>query len=225
MKGLKRNLRYWLGNLEVQALTMTAVMLVMVVVMAFLEGENVIEIFWSRLSAYLILVMFIFTFSHAFSCMTNYFPLTISLGSDRKSSFIAMQLSQHLVMLELLTICLLSMNYAWDGVIRESIALVITVGVAVLFFLQGFGTIISMVTLKFGRNVGTAVYISVLVITMLAIGITAGFLAAGVEAQDFSWQDILENVKLWLPVAAILFDAAMVVMQYRCMRKCDLQFA
>lgn len=225
MKGLKRNLRYWIGSMEVQVLIMVAVMLVMVVLMAGMNGENVLEVFWSRFSTYMILLIFIFTFSNSFSSVITYFPLTISLGSDRKSSFVAMQLSQHLIMAELLVISLLSMGYAWFDGMKKAAVMVAAIAVAVLFFLQGLGAIISMVTLKFGRNVGTAVYICVIVVTMLAIGIVAGFMAAGVGAQDFSWQDILQKIKVWLPIAAVLFDVAMVTMMYRCIAKCDLQFA
>ena len=225
MKGLKRNLRYWLGNMELQVLAMVAVLSVVTVLMAFMEGANILEIFGERFAAYMIMIMFIFTFSNSFSCVTIYFPLTISFGSDRKSSFVAMQLSQLLVMLELLVISLFLMCCTWFDGMRDVMGIVITVAVAALFFLQAFGAIISMVTLKFGRNVGTAVYIGVVVITTLAIGIVAGVSAAGVGAQDFSWQDLLPMIRLWLPIGAILFDAVMMTLLYRCMRKCDLQFA
>ena len=62
MKGLKRNLRYWLGNMELQVLAMVAVLSVVTVLMAFMEGANILEIFGERFAAYMIMIMFIFTF-------------------------------------------------------------------------------------------------------------------------------------------------------------------
>lgn len=225
MKDLNRNLRYWLRNMGIQVLTMIMVLLVMVVLMSYMEGENIFEVFWSRFATYMVLIMFIFTFSNSFSSVSIYFPLTVSFGSDRKSSFVAMQIAQHLMTLVLLVIGIFSMSYAWFEGIKEIMVAVVTIALAVMFFLQGLGAGISTITLKFGRNVGMAVYIIGVVVTMLTIGIVAGFAVVRADTWSVTPEDILQLIKIWLPIAAILFDAIMVAVLYKYMRKCDLQFA
>lgn len=225
MKNLKRNLRYWMRNMWIQALTMIIVLLVMVVLMSYLEGENILEVFWSRFATYMVLIMFIFTFANSFSSVSIYFPLTISFGSDRKTSFAAMQISQHLMTLVLLGIGIFSMSYAWFAGEKEVMAVVVTIALAVMFFLQGLGAGISTITLKFGRNAGMAVYIIGVVVTMLTIGIATGYAVVRGDTVEFQPEDILQWIKIWLPIVAVLFDAGMVTVLYRYMRKCDLQFA
>lgn len=224
MKGLGRNLKFWIITLEKYALGMLITGIVVAsVFVASSSDENIWRGIMRSTSAYLIMAVPIINCTIAFSCINTYFPLTVSLGSDRKSSFVAMLIAQHLIMLELFVIGILPTLFTWfDGDVEPWLRLV-EIALVVSLFLMGIGMLTSIISLRFGRNVGIAAYIGFLLLTMLAGCMAIGWAVGGTVTLEFPWGDLL--TKCCFLALGIGFEAVMIGALYHNIRKKDLLFA
>ncbi len=221
MKGLKNNLRYWVINMEKQTLFIVALLIVISGLNSLLWGESSLEPIMEMLSSYLVMMIFIFTFTNAFNNVLIFFPLTISLGSDRKSSFIAMQLAQHLMVMEFLALFILVTWLQWGKEEKEVWGLMTMIALAAVFFLLGIGSSVGTVTAKSGRKAATILYLGLILLGGIVLGGIIGLAAGDIITVEFSW---IMWLKPWILLLSVAFDAVMVVVFYRYIRKADLQF-
>lgn len=224
MRGLGRNMKFWIRTLEGSTLgALLGMAVASVFVAASSEGDLWLETL-TALPAYIVMATPIICFSNAYSSLNTYFPLTVSLGSDRKSSFIAMQIVQHFIVLELLIIGILLALPAWfEG---DEWFWLIKAALAASFLLMGLGMLSSTIFLKCGPGVGVVVYlISVVIIALAFVWVVLSLIEDSITiTASFSWAAALLN-KPWMLPAAIGFDAAMIGVLYRNICKTDLQFA
>ncbi|MBE5884413.1 MAG: hypothetical protein E7291_08385 [Lachnospiraceae bacterium] len=223
MKSLGRNLKYWVWNMEKQGLYMLLWIFIMVGLMTFIEGEYTTGVFVKTLPQYIFMIMFIFNFTNSFSGVITYLPLTVSLGSDRKSSYIAMQIALHLVMLEFMLIGLIPAMQIWFKESSGEKTLLLIAVLALSFLLMGIGSVISAVSLRFGKGVGVALYLVSIFAVIAAIAVVVILIGNGIISRDLSW--IRSVIKPWLIVVCVVFDVCMMLLLYRCVSKRDLQFA
>lgn len=223
MKGIGRNLLYWGAILEKTALMMGAWVIGIVVFITFMSGENFMEEMGKQLPSYLIMVSIIFVFANAFNNLQIYFPITVSLGSGRRQSFIAMQVMQHLVVAEYVAAV-----YIFFYLADTRIWNLLTgyfMGVAGIYFIWlAMGNLISAVTLRFGKAIGVIFYIAVL---MTVIGIvTFGAASAGARMDliNLSGMDIKIFKAPWILLAGAVLDLCIITVFYAIVRKKNLQF-
>lgn len=224
MRGLGRNMKFWIRTLEGFTLgALLGMAVASVFVAASSEGDLWLEIL-TTLPAYLVMATPLLCFTNAYSSLNTYFPLTVSLGSDRKSSFVAMQIAQHFIVLQLLIIGLLLALPAWfEG---DEWFWLIKAALTASFLLMGSGMLSCTIFLKFGRSVGVVVYLISLVIIVLAfVWVVLSLIDDSITITvSFSGAAALLN-KPWMLLVAIGFDAAMIGVLYRNVCKTDLQFA
>lgn len=222
MKGIGRNLRFWGVHLHKMLLTMVATIAVMLAFFTIMEGGNFMESYGEQVPFYLIILTFMSAFMNALNGMTNQFPMTVSFGSTRKDSFIAMQLVQHVIMIEFLLAF-----YAWFYFVvfeRENPfdSFFVMTAVGIVLLVLGLCNVTSAANLRFGRAIGVIVYLlCIIVIVATVVGLALGG-ALDLLLNDSSWMDFL--AKPWILLAGVLFDGAMILILYAQVRKRDLQF-
>ena len=224
MKGIGRNLRFWGVALHKVMLSMVATIAVMLVFFTLMEGGNFMEEYGKQVPFYLIMLAFISSFMNALNGMNTQFPLTLSFGSTRKDSFIAMQVMQHLIMAEYLIAF-----YAWVYfVILERKAAFgepyFMSAMGIVLLVLGLCHLTSAVSLRFGRTIGVIVYI---VSIIAVISVTAGIIIHCSNAESFVGIESLGTVlnNPWIFLAGALFDGVMIAVLYAQVRKSNLQFA
>lgn len=223
MKGLKRNLKYWLGTLEKVVLSLFFGVVMMAAFVAFISDGNFMEEFGKTLPLYLLLLMLMTSGIKIINCINSYLPLTVSMGSERKSSFVAMEIALHLTDVEILLLCLAAMlpqALGESGKFWLGIALT---GLTVALLIQALGSAISTVSIRFGQNVA-GVVCCVLFIAFLA---SLGYLMATSGENGITFQLVWEDMagKPWIVLIGILLDGVMTWLLYRNIRRKDLQFA
>lgn len=221
MKGLKKNLIYWADIMERMTLAMLtgiAVYAVMMSLMGGAAGDEGTGI--NGYIAYLWIFATISVFLNGFNGALNYFPMSISLGSTRKASYVGMQIMMHLMMLQNLLI----IAVAYYGVDRETfneikgIALTI---VGVFVAIIAFTNITCIVSVKFGKGVGMVVYV---VSLLLVIGV-AVIAALSADGNADNIVQLLQNILLkpYVFIGALAADVISIAAYYPVIKKQDLQ--
>lgn len=222
MAGLKRNLRYWMSFMQRQMLAVLLGIVAMLVAFSLLWGENILEIYLERMPMYLAMMIMITILSNAYAGMTTYFPMTISLGSDRKSSLIAMVLSNHLMQLELVLVCILpTLPYGFHGDVGKW-SMAVMLALALAFFMLGLGAVISILAVRASRTVVFLVYVLSLIITILGVIVVLILIEEQVIVLGLTLEELLMS-PLFL-VIGIVFDVVMECVMYKVIRNKDLQF-
>lgn len=226
MKRLGRNFKYWIYVLEKPVLEMLVGIIVTALLMGILDGRTPGEFISKGMPGYVMAMTFISIFTNMYSCVETYFPLSVSMGSDRKNSFIAMQMAQHLVWLESFLIGVLPTFPLWfEGELEMWITIMVCPMLMLSFLLMGLGMIGSVIVLKFGKNIGTAVYVGMVVLLAIAgIIIVVGASEGMLEVTSLTPASDLRLFIGLAPLLGAIFDALMVAVLYRCIRKRDLQF-
>lgn len=223
MKGIGRNLLYWGGVLEKTAFMMGAWVMGIVVFITFMSGENFAEELGKQLPSYLLMVSIILTFVNAFNNIQIYFPITVSLGSGRKQSFIAMQVMQHLVVAEYLAAIYILFYFADTRI--WNLFTGYFMGVAGTYFiLLAMGNLITAATMRFGKAIGMIFYMAVLIAVIGVV--TFGAVSAGgrMDMINLSGVDIKILRDPWILLAGIILDLCMILLFYAIVRKKNLQF-
>lgn len=221
-KGIGRNLLYWGYTMQKTTLQMIAMILLIVAFSVLMDGGNFVEAFLLQLPNYLFMLAFMTVFMNSMNGLSVYFPVTVSLGSSRKQSFIAMQLVQHIQLAEYAVALYLVFFFTQP----EALALAAPYKLMILgifFALLGMGSLVGAAMTKFGRTLGTVFYIGV-VIVVVVLGVLCG--TAGRNAfllLNGGTNGLLTGP--WILAAGILFDGLMILLLYRLLRKKDLQFA
>lgn len=218
MRGLKQNLIYWGRTLE----SGLAIVLLGSAAYALLEGTLgdgfTGDGFWLSVLAYSVCMVL---FVNTFNSVNLYFPLTISMGSTRKASYMAMQMIQHLIMLQYLILVIIVFAL-WERELFEGMLGMWQTVIGVVLLLLTVSNVTGICVVKFGKIIGTAVYIVGLFAVVLSViclvaceGDVTGILGKGL-AEFIKGSGFL--------VTGILADGAAVGVYYRLLKKKDLQF-
>ena len=224
MKGIGRNLLFWGKTLEKMVLMMVLWIIGIVSFMTLMEGGDFWTELGNQLPTYLIMLTFLTVFVISMNGMQIYFPLTVSFGSGRRQSFVAMQVMQHVIVAELVaavSVC----SYFFNPQIWWLIGSYLMSVLGVMFVFIGMGNLIAVAYMRFGRTMGILIY-SASLILIIAIGISGasireknnriGFLTSG-------WINSLLSSPFIL-LFGILFDAVLITIFYLGVRKQNLQF-
>lgn len=225
MKGLKKNLIYWGYSFERIALAMLVGIVFYFVMMCFVQGdlgsENAgIEAYTQSLLGYLWIFACIGIFINGFTAALSYYPMSIFLGSSRRASFWAMQIMQHLVMLQYLLLGAAA-YYVLDRTLffdlRKMVFTMIGGGLALL----ALSHVTCICSAKFGRIAGIVVYIvSVILITVAAV-----ILVVSGEGAPAGYEQIMQDIlrKPYVFIGALMVDGITMWLYYLVVKKQDLQ--
>ncbi len=222
MKGLGRNLIYWGITLEKQLLLILGVIGVGAGMFVFMEGGNFLIKMADMLPFYIFMVTFIIVFINALVGLSGNYALSISLGSNRKSSFIARQIVQHGVMVEMAVIAVFFLQWSQNKEMEQMISTYPLSFIGVGFLIQGIGNLVSVIRERFGAIAGFTVYILCMMIIIAATVYMTVTVAQGTG--------IIEKIREvfagpWLFVIGLVVDAVMIFGFYRISRKVDLKFS
>lgn len=221
MKGLKRNLIFWATTYEKVAGAMFLGIAVYIFMMTFVGGGLSIEELKKSFLGYIWLFIAISAFINGFSGSLNYFPQTISMGSTRRSSFIAMQVMQHVIMLQYILIGVVA-YYFLD---REMLVKLAKLGCSVIggvLVLIALANLVCICSVKFGRGVGMVVYIGGILLGVLLVFVAILFADGDGEAVLDALSGFLS--KPYLLLIGVLADVVTTGVYYRLSLKQDLQF-
>ena len=222
MKGIGRNIKFWSITMQKMTLYMVFMILAILTFMTFMDGGNLMEELGRTLPNYLIMVSFMSIFMNALNSMCTYFPMTVSLGSTRKQSYLAMQIVQHLILGELVVMIYACYHFLTAESDRGFFADYPLLLLGLIFLVQGFGDLVSASCLRFGRSIGVIVYLAAIVILVAAgVGIA---LSGALDALAIggSMEQLLTAP--WILLLGIFVDAIMIVILYLQVRKSTLQF-
>ena len=221
-KGFGRNLLYWGLTMQKTLLQMVAMMTLIAAFMTLMDGEDYLKGFLNQMSVYLIMIAIMTVFMNAINGLNIYLPVTVSLGSTRRKSFIALQLMEHVQMAEyVLAICILwflNRPQILTALAQYKLALL-----SAPFWILGIGGIVGIAITRLGRTWGLVLYISFIVLASVT-----GIIYSPAESSFFLQQsdNILNFLRgPWMLPMGILIDASMRYGHYRLICKKDLQFA
>ena len=220
MKDLKRNLIYWGWTLEKMVLIVLGVVLVMWGILTFLQGTSFAEEAIRELGTYLIMGGFIISFTDAINGANTFFPFTISMGSTRKASFIAMQTMQHLMMFEYVILAGGICYFTMRDVFGIFVQYLFTIFGAILLW-QAFLNFTALLCARFGNGVGVMAYILFIVV---CVGLASyGFLSGTFENGEFETvlKDFIRKPYL-LGIGAVL-DVTATKIYFEFIKKKDLR--
>lgn len=226
MKGLGRNLKFWIITLEKSTLGMLTGWVIASAFVAMTGEYDIWQDILYAVPSYLMMAIPIICLTHTSTCTNTYFPLTISLGSDRKASFIGMQIAQHLIILELLLAGLLMTLPTWFEWDMATWSWFVEMALTMSCFLMGVGMLGSTISLSFGKTVGTVAYIIVLILVVVAVmSVTISMIDDGISFTVTFAETAPILTKPWFLLLGIGFDGVMIGVLYHCICKTDLQFA
>lgn len=211
MKGIGRSIHYWLLNTEKVFLAMIAT----VVVMSVLLGMDDRETFMDMMNLYLSLLGGIFAVAIMLTASTHYIPQSLSMGATRKETYVAMEFSMHLIMLQILLAALILNEvlpiqiWTTDYIISAGIFYLIAVGA---------GNAMCACGMKFGNRAAMIIYM----VTVLIMAVIGGVFGAMSALKSDGAINILMIVKnFWfLP---LIFDIIMGAVCYMVLRKYEVR--
>lgn len=202
-------------------LTMLLTIIGVLAVMTFLDGGNFREEFGESLPSFLIMVAFLTVFMNALNGINTYFPVTVSLGSTRKQSYIAMQIIQHLIMAELTILVYLCCHFFTAVKYGGFFVTYPLTFAGLLLLMVGAGNLVSAMCIRFGRTIGMIVYIAVIILVAGSIGIgIAGRFDFNVSGSRL--EQLLSAP--WILLLGIAVDLFTMLALYFQIRKKNLQF-
>lgn len=209
LKGIGRNLKYWVYTIEVTFLTLIASLLF--VGLAQCMNDNS---FWKVIAEYGAIFVFLTAIAFAFNGTCITLPFTVSMGSTRKDSFTAMQTAEHF--LELQMVLIVAAAYIISGnteTFGSTGKMFMTYGM-IAFWGVAAGNLISTIIVRFGRGVGIVFYI----ILMVAV---AGGVAVMVATKAATPRQIfMTDAAFWMSLAA---DAVSIAVYYVSIRKIEVR--
>lgn len=224
MKGIGRNLLFWGKTLEKMVLMMVLWIIGIVSFMTLAEGGDFWTELGNQLPSYLIMLTFLTVFMTSMNGIQIYFPLTVSFGSGRKQSFVAMQVIQHVIAAELVaavSVCSYFFNPQFWWLISSYFMSVL----GVLLVFMGMGNLISITYMRFGRTMGVLLYIAILIL-IIAIGVFGFSMTGKSIGIDFLTQGGINSFLQgpFILLFGILFDAVLIAIFYLGVRKQNLKF-
>ncbi len=220
MSDLGKNVRFYCETMLMNALKTVVMVAVMAVFLVMLEGgdkESVSKI----VPTYLLMFLVMTNFISAMNAIRAYLPMTISLGSTRRSSFWGLLISEH-VLNVLLAVFIYVCHYFISYEMFEKLWMPFVLSViGFLFIMIGLGNLVGVITLKYGNTKGMIAYV---ILILLIIGAVAVFILAGA----FDWITPGSTVESLLRgplilILGLIVDAVIGWISYKVIRKSDLQ--
>ena len=219
MKGLARNIKYWLYY-SGKTFCIVAAMIIGICVMTTLfDGEFNLLMLAHNLAYYLVLMTAILTMVYAYTNITIVMPMTVSLGSTRLPSIIGMEVAQHIFTLVGAGIAVI-ITVVSDPVISGVLAAFWPLAIALLFIIHAFGNLISFFSLEFGKTLGMILYIASVLI--VSIGVAIFFMS--VRYSKFDMTAFTTGTQLLIALAALVLDVIFAMLVYLGIRKKNLNF-
>ena len=211
MKGIGRSIHYWLINLEKVFLAMVGTVAVMSILMGAGDRMDFIEM----LNLYLPMMGGIFAIAIMLSASTYYIPQSLSLGATRKETYIAMEITTHLLMVQTLLLAII-FNMILPQAIWSADYIVIS-AVCYLTF-AGIGNAMCAGGLKLGNRAAMVIY---MIMVVLVAGI-AGAMGAMTGFEENSLTHIMMAIiNFWF--VALIFDILMAAVCYVVLRKHEVR--
>lgn len=215
MKSMKKNLVFWAMTYEKMAMAMLMGMVVYVFMLGMMNGfsNETVRNIMGFMSFFLCLMIL----SNGYSGVLSYFPQSVSMGTTRKDSFIAMQIMQHVIAIQFLVMG----GIAYYMVDRAEFAKLMEMGISIVggvFILIALSNLVCSTFGKFSRNVGTALYVLAVVagVAVTIVLMLSDRTAEGNVGEFFT--------KPYLFFGGILADIIAIGIYYRVIKKQDLQF-
>jgi len=219
MKSMKRSLIFWTIIFEKLAMALFVGIAVYIVMMSMMGSFSIEEA--RNLMGFMALLFSVMIITNGYSGMVNYFPMSISMGTTRKTSFIAMQIMQHFMVVQFLVLG----GIAYYVVDKAQFGRLMEVGISILggtMILLALSNLVCSISSKFGIGVGTAWYV-----IALLVGIVVPILFVVLAQSD--GEIIFERfrkflTKPYLFIGGILADIIAIGSYYRIIKKQDLLF-
>lgn len=221
MKGLGRNIKFWVWMMNKALAAMLGSVLLIGVLLSFMEGDW--SLFVTFIPTYMLMFSFLAVFINALSTNVTCFPVPVSLGSVRKQSCIGMYIGQHVVALEqvlLLCVCNLIFPEAQQAVLTKTYPLSF---LGIYLLLLGLGTMISTISIRCSKGLGLIIYVLIVVgVVFLGFGVVFTMITNGIEPGSKIMNILNSSLPLML---GILVDAGMAFVHFAVVRKMDLKLA
>lgn len=219
MSGLKRNMYYWGSILHKQMFGILAYVIVFVFFIALSGGGDLKTEIMNIVPTYIVMLIILVPFLNAISGSSTLLPVSISFGTTRKASYTAMQMIQHIIMLEFLIIA--AAVYYWGEPETLEIALnYLFVLIGAICMIIALGNIISIINFKCGKTAGIIAYL--IIVFGMVIGIIG--LMALEDASAIEKILIFFVDKQYLGLVGVAFDLVTVYGFYKAIQKSNLQF-
>ncbi len=223
MKGLGRNINYWFNYSLKAFLMVTAMMVGIVTVTAFMDADPLsISSILGRSAGYIAFSTFILIMVNAFNNIAVVYPMTISLGSTRMPSLLGMTIGQHLVSLIGFAVAIIFFIIARPDMSSMFITFWPLV-LALLFASHAFGGFVAVLSAKFGKILGMILYlVSIVGITILGVYFLSGFILDGSASADFAL-NINPGLMIVILFAPLVLDALFFLLLYAIVRNKNLE--
>lgn len=215
MKSMKKNLVFWAITYEKMAMAMLLGILVYYFMMSMMNSFSIEEL--RGIIGFMVVFLSIMILSNGYAGILSYFPQSISMGTTRKSSFIAMQVMQHVIAIQFLLLGGISYYMVDRAEFDKLMEVGVSIGGGVLTLIA-LSNLVCSTFGKFSKNVGTVLYV---------LGIVAGVVVTIVLIlSDWTAEGNVRAflAKPYLLLGGILADIIAIGIYYRVIKKQDLQF-
>ncbi len=183
MDGIKRNLLYWGYTIGQMILTIIVMVLIISIVTGLDEIGGILHSFCVTMSAYGATYMLLLMAVLGMALINNHMPLTLSMGSTRRDSFIGMEIMLHVEGLLLIGIIIAAGIFSGKAVSGMSFfnSVLLLAASAALCNLIGWAF------LRYGKVVSLILYVVVFITGALGIYVLSALHAAGRLGLSEKW--------------------------------------
>lgn len=167
MDGIKRNLLYWGYVMGQIVLMMVAMVLGISLVTGLDKIGDISRVFCETMSQHGVMYMLLFMCMLGMQGINSSMPLTVSMGSTRRDSFIGME-----VMLHLEGLVLIGIIHAADIFLGKAVNSMVFLNDAVLLAASAaLCNLVGLMCLRFGKVVGLILYFVLLIGGVLGVSV------------------------------------------------------
>ncbi len=211
MKGLARSVYYWMYNMEktfaIMFLTVTAIVTFQVMVSG--RGMDVVV-----LQMYVPMVGSIMLIALLMNNATHFIPQSLSYGGTRKEVFIGMELSIHLMMIQIILISIIGMIVMPKNSFSENF---LYQSFLIYLICEALGNFLCACSLKFGMKIGMILYM--ILVILASVSISMLFVFSTNSIVELMNEDMYSVALL----AVVLLDGIMVALCYLAIRKYEVR--
>lgn len=227
MTGLIKNLRFWMVNLHQQVGVFVFCWSICRFMIQFSEGGNWLEEMVMGIPVWLTVAVCIFFIIYATSSVKFFLPLTISFGSRRKDSILAMVSALHMLFAEYLLVMAGWIYFVGDLDLIKRVSPFVLSALGMMLLLLGFGFFLTLVVICLGSK-GVIVYCIVCGLVGAGTGVLLSSVftrRTGTTNLFLGYHDPIEFVRQpWIFLLGIGIDVLAIVLLYSQIKKKDLQF-
>jgi len=164
MKSVRKNLVFWAITYEKMVMAMLMGMVVYVFMLGTMNGFSNESL--RNILGFASLFLSIMILSNGYAGILSYFPQSISMGTTRKTSFVAMQIMQHVIAIQFLIMG----GVAYYMVDRAEFDKLMEMGLSIVggvLILIALSNLVCSTFGKFSRNVGTTLYVIALFVVFV----------------------------------------------------------